>query len=337
MDFTPDYSIKAAALKSQGIRYFAFTNERRWVIMINILISVDRNYLDKAETMLHSFRRNNSEEVTVYLMNHCLSDAEIKKFKKYLRLYLRMDLEVIDVPITVFDQLPLNYGRFSIEIYYRVLAQFLLPQTVDRIMWLDADIVLCGSICEFYHQEFEGKLLVVCPDAACEDEEIVQIKDNLGLPKEHIYFNSGVLLLNIEALKKKTNINEIVQTAQSIADYLIYPDQDLLNFLYSGRVKYCDQNKFNCQAKRFGELTKTQVENVVILHYTGHQKPWKFYYINELSKTTIPYLKEIALQGKWFSIIKLVILYVVWLVYYKTGICNIVRKKMTRDNRLGKF
>ncbi|MGN0264578.1 MAG: glycosyltransferase family 8 protein [Oliverpabstia sp.] len=299
--------------------------------MINILISVNRNYLDKAETMLHSFRRNNSEEVTVYLMNHCLSDTEIKKFKKYLHRYLRMDLEVIDVSKTVFDQMPLSYGRFSIEIYYRVLAQFLLPQTVDRIMWLDADIVICGSICEFYHQEFEGKLLVACPDAACEDEEIVQIKDNLGLPKGHLYFNSGVLLLNLEALRNKTNIYEIAQIAQSIADYFIYPDQDLLNFLYSGRVKYCDQNRFNCQAKRFGKLTKDQVEDIVILHYTGYQKPWLFYYIYELSKAAIPYLKEIALQGKWFSIIKVAILYAFWLIYYKTGICNVVRKKILPD------
>ena len=330
MDFTPDYSIKAAALKSQGIRYFAFTNERRWVIMINILISVDRNYLDKAETMLHSFRRNNSEEVTVYLMNHCLSDAEIKKFKKYLRLYLRMDLEVIDVPMTVFDQLPLNYGRFSIEIYYRVLAQFLLPQTVDRIMWLDADIVLCGSICEFYHQEFEGKLLVVCPDAACEDEEIVQIKDNLGLPKEHIYFNSGVLLLNIEELRKKTNLDEILKATQSIAEYFTYPDQDLLNYLYSGKIKYCDRDRFNCQVIGYGKLTRAQVDNIVVLHYAGTHKPWLFYYLHELSKAAVPYFKEIALQGKWLSIIKELVLYMAWLIYYKTGICNIVRRRMSK-------
>ena len=70
-------------------------------------------------------------------------------------------------------------------------------------MGLDADIVLCGSIREFYYQSFENNLIVACQDALCDDEEIVKIKDNLGLPKEHIYFNSGVLLLNIEELRKK--------------------------------------------------------------------------------------------------------------------------------------
>lgn len=295
--------------------------------MINILISVNREYLDKAETMLHSFRRNNSEDVTVYLMNHCLCDAEIKKIKKYLCRHLRMDLEVLDVSMTVFEQLPLNSGRFSIEIYYRVLAQFLLPQTVERVLWLDADIILCGNVSEFYHQDFDGKLIVACPDEACDDEEVVQIKRNLGLSKEHVYFNSGVLLLNIGALREKTNPNEIGQAAQNIAKYFIYPDQDLLNYLYSGSVKYCDQNKFNCQVKKLRKLTKTQIDDIVILHYTGYQKPWKFYYIYELSKAVVPYWKEIALQGKWLSIVKVIVLYMAWLVYYKTGICKVFRKK----------
>ena len=298
--------------------------------MINILISVNGNYIDKAETMLHSFRRNNSEDVTVYLMNHCLCDTAIKKFRKYLQLYLKMSLEVLNLSMTVFDQLPLGCGRFSVEMYYRLLAQFLLPESVDRIIWLDADIVICGNVGRFYHQNFEGNLLVACPDAACKDKEIIQIKKNLGLPKEHIYFNSGVLLLNLEEWRKKTNIHEIELAARNIAKYLVYPDQDLLNYLYAGQVKYCDQNKYNCQAKRIGELTRKQMDKIVILHYAGNVKPWKFYYIYELSKAVIPYWKEVALQGKWLSIIKVSVLYGAWLLYYKTGVCKIVRKKMVK-------
>ena len=296
------------------------------IFMMNVLISVNKCYLDKAKTMLHSFRRNNSEDVTVYLINRSLNSAELKKFRNYLQKYLRMDLVVIDVSTTAFDQLPLNDGRFSIEIYYRVIAQFLLPQTVDRIMWLDADIVICGTISDFYHQDFEGALLVACPDVDCEDKEILRIKENLGLSREHIYLNSGVLLLNIEALRKITDLQDIVQTAQSIAQYFVYPDQDLLNYLYTGRVKYCDQNQYNCQVKAFGKLTKYQCDQIAILHYAGHQKPWLFYYIYGLSKAAIPYWKEIALQGKWFSIIKIAVLYGFWLVYYKTGVCKIIRR-----------
>lgn len=298
--------------------------------MMNILISVNRNYLDKAKTMLHSLRRNHSEEITVYLINRSLRGSEINKFRNYLNKHLKMKFMVIDVSITAFDQLPLNTSRFSIEIYYRVIAQFLLPQAVERIIWLDADIVLCGNISEFYYQDFEGSLLAVCPDVNCEDKEIIKIKENLGLADEHIYFNSGVLLLNIEELRKTTTLHEIVHSAQSIAQYLVYPDQDMLNYLYTGRVKYCNQNQYNCQAMAVVSLAQDQIKNIAILHYAGLHKPWLFYDLHDLSEVAIPYWREVALRGKWLSIVKIGVLYALWLIYYKTGICNIVRKAMLK-------
>ena len=300
------------------------------VVMINILISVNKKYLDKAKTMLHSFRRNHSEDITVYLINHSLCGSEINKLRKYLKKHLRMDFFVIDVSITAFDQLPLDTSRFSIEIYYRVIAQFLLPQTVERILWLDADIVLCGNISEFYYQDFEGSLLAVCPDVNCEDKDIILIKESLGLSNEHIYFNSGVLLFNIEALRKTTTFHEIVQSAQAIAQHLVFPDQDLLNYYYTGRVKYCNQNQYNFQVMDGVSLTQAQINDIVILHYAGPYKPWIFYYLHDLSRAAIPYWREVALRGKWLSIIKIGVLYALWLVYYKTGICNFVRKIMLK-------
>lgn len=280
--------------------------------------------------MLHSLRRHNDEDITVYLMNRSLNNSEIKRFGKYLHKRLGMEFNVLDVSNTFFEQIYTYHERFSIEMYYRVLAQFLLPKTVDRILWLDSDIVLCGDISEFYHQDFEGNLLVACADALWDDEEITQVKNKLGLPKDHIYFNSGVLLLNIGSLREETSIDGIVETTQSIAEQFTYPDQDLLNYLYQGKIKYCDQNRFNCQTKSFKKLTKDQIDNIIILHYAGGQKPWLFYYLHDLSEIAVPYVKEIALQRKWLSLIKLMVLYAAWLVYDKTGVCHIVRKGLSK-------
>ena len=295
--------------------------------MINILISVNGKYLDKAETMLHSFRRHNDDvEVTVYLINHTLKAYQTKKFKKYLKETLDMSFEMITVSNTIFDDFSFGSERFSIEIYYRVLAQFLLPQNVDRIIWLDADIVICGNIEKFYNQSFDGNLLIACPDAAWESEEINHIKENLGLDKGYVYFNSGVLLLNIEAMRNETNYHDIVRSAYRIADCLVFPDQDLLNYLYSERVKYCDHNIYNCFPNEYKKMTCDQHDDVVVLHYAGYQKPWNFICIKELSAAVRPYWKEVFLQGRWFSIIKVTFLYLIWLIYDSTGVCNIVRK-----------
>ena len=299
--------------------------------MMNVLISVNRSYLDKAATMLHSLRRNhNDDEITVYLCNRSLTCGEVEKFRKYLDKRLKMILEVVDMPMTEFDQLSDGNERFSVEVFYRVLAQFILPESVERILWLDADILICGSIHEFYYQDFDGKLLAACPDIAWNREDIEQIKRNLELPEEHVYFNSGVLLLNLEELRKKTTSKEIIQNALNISEHLTWPDQNLLNYLYTEQVKYCDLHKYNCQAEIFGELTPEQVDGIVILHFAGVRKPWLFYYLHDLGKAAIPYYKELISQGRWFPVAKMIILYALWLVYYKTGICHYVRRKLVK-------
>lgn len=298
--------------------------------MMNVLISVNRSYFDKAQTMLHSLRRNHNDEITVYLCNRSLTCREVEKFRKYLVKQLKMHLEIVDMPITEFDKLSEGNRRFSVEVFYRVLAQFFLPESVERILWLDADMIIRGNIDDFYYQDFEGNLLAACPDAACEDEEIAKIKDHLQLPKAHIYFNSGVLLLNVAALREKTNAREIIHTAQSISACLQYPDQDLLNYLYTGQVKYCAPDQYNCQTIELKKVKQEQIDKSVILHYAGGRKPWLFYYLHDLADAALPYWKEVALQGRWLSIIKMAVLYALWLVYFKTGICHFVRKELLK-------
>ena len=65
--------------------------------MMNILISVNRSYFEQAKTMLHSLRRHNQEDITVYLLNRSLDPIAVNKFESYLRKHLRIHLEIIDI------------------------------------------------------------------------------------------------------------------------------------------------------------------------------------------------------------------------------------------------
>ena len=94
--------------------------KRTGMLMMNILISVNRSYFEQAKTMLHSLRRHNQEDITVYLLNRSLDPIAVNKFESYLRKHLRIHLEIIDISATAFEQLPLVDARFSIEIYYRL-------------------------------------------------------------------------------------------------------------------------------------------------------------------------------------------------------------------------
>lgn len=290
---------------------------------MNVLISVNNLYLDKAKTMLHSMHRNNCERTTVYLMNHCLSKGSVQRFREYLQHKLNMTLIEIDVSKTELDHMPLGNAHFSIEMYYRILAQFLLPEDIDRILWLDADIIICRSLYKFYHQDFGGKYIIACPDAMNDSKEVSFLKEKLGLPMDHIYFNSGVLLLNLYALRMNTCIEMIVRTAHELADRLTYPDQDLLNYLYKDKIKYCNWEEYNYQVHEKKYIEKEMLDKIVILHYAGDIKPWNFYHISQASSM---YWKEIIKRKKWWTILVNAVLLGAWKVYIHCKIWVVVAK-----------
>jgi len=252
--------------------------------MINILISVDSNYIDKAQTMLFSMRMHTQEDITVYLLNHALPSSAVAQFASFLQKKCRMDLQEIDVHKTALDDMPVGEYNFTIEMYYRILAQFLLPDTLDRILWIDADTVVLQDIAPFYHQEFGGAKYVVCSDSQNGSSFVQACIKRLALPDSHTYFNSGVLLMDLALLRRETDMTYIFEQSRLLRDKLEFPDQDILNYLYQGQVKYADWKKYNYQLATIKRLPKEEAANIVILHYTGKNKPWNYWQIANVSK-----------------------------------------------------
>jgi len=251
---------------------------------MNILISVNKNYLDKAETMLFSLRQCVSEPIVVFLLNHALDEKEIIAFERYLSESCHANLQVIDVISTALDSFPIVKNYFSVEMFYRILAQFLLPDNLDRVLWLDADLIVMKDITSFYHQSFDEKDYIVCADANNATEWLNNHIQSLDLPQDHVYFNSGVMLMNLERLRQEQSADEIIRSAFTIRDKLRFPDQDILNYIYAGRVKYCDWKHYNYQMQGKTCIPENDLVSIFVLHYTGSQKPWNYWQLNGASK-----------------------------------------------------
>ena len=105
--------------------------------MMNIVISLNYKYIKAARSMLFSLHKYAKEPITVWLLNHSLSNHEVERFKSFLKKY-NIDLFVIPIGPSFFDDMPLvSENQFSIEIYYRIFIPWLLPEMVDRALWLD--------------------------------------------------------------------------------------------------------------------------------------------------------------------------------------------------------
>lgn len=271
---------------------------------MNILISVNENYLDKAKTMLFSLTLHCREKITVYLMNKELTNEHITAFRNFLNKKCNAELVCVDVTKIPFDDMPV-VDHFSIEMYYRILAQDVLPRNVDRVLWLDADIVILKDITEFYYQDFGGNCMVVTPDVRHSEPFIQNLKEKIGLPKEHKYFNSGVLLLNLDLIRKTYSTKEIFEVCEQLKDRLTYPDQDILNWLYKDKVKYCDTFFYNYQLYEGQDLNEEEMNKVAVLHYTGFEKPWKYRTVNKFSKY---YWNVQIKRKKYFTFISFMLL-----------------------------
>lgn len=117
-------------------------------------------------------------------------------------------------------------NQFSIEIYYRILIPWLLPDSVDRALWLDSDIIISGDIAPFYHLDLVEHCIAACEDGGCINRKTRgQDNDRLGLDGKHRYFNSGVLLMNLNLIRRRFSQEEVCTLAVRIREKLIYGQQ----------------------------------------------------------------------------------------------------------------
>ncbi len=156
---------------------------------------------------------------------------------------------------------------------------------VDRVLWLDSDIIISGDITQFYNLDLKEYCI-----AACEDGRYININtrgqdnDRLELESSHRYFNSGVLLMNLNLIRRSFSQEEVCTLAGRIREKLVYPDQDILNCLYQDSVLYADYHLYNCGVERIHLLTDEERTNIRILHYYGLNKPWDLLHGNDPDK-----------------------------------------------------
>ncbi len=248
---------------------------------MNILVTLNAHYLKPLLVMLKSLFYNNPGECfTIYLMHSSIPDDEIRRLQEYIHRH-EGQLEVVYVEDHVFADAPvlLHYTK---EMYYRLLAFKLLPEELDRILYLDPDMLVLNPVREFYNTDLEGYLYA----AAYHDKISVKELNRIRLMPYEIrnYYNSGVLLMNLTLQRERIDEQEIYRFVETNRTRLIMPDQDILNALYSKYIKSVDEKLYNYDARYYNYYRiKTNgkcdmdyiLHHTVFLHFCGKKKPWK--------------------------------------------------------------
>lgn len=247
---------------------------------MNILVAVNRNYISKLKVLIESIRFNNKVKLDVFLFHSELLDEDIDELNQFISKNNRSELHAIRVDAKIFSGINIDIPGLSIETYYRLMASELLPSNIDRILYLDVDIIVDGSLYEFYNIDFEDKVAVVCEDTIASFRD--DIRTRIGLSKEGKYFNAGVILFNMNKWRETISYKEIKQILLSGVKYPFH-DQDILNILLDGKLKYISPFIYNFEIVLGRDYIDYYIKNVeksdikpIIYHYAGdiNAKPW---------------------------------------------------------------
>ncbi len=254
---------------------------------INILVTLDCNYIPYFNVMLSSLIHSNpNEHFRVFLLNNTIEKQDVESSEKIL--CGSGTLELVRINETELDGAPTT-DRYPKEIYYRIFAAKYLPQNIDRVLYLDPDLIVNGSVRPLYDTDLGNNYFAAASHIGNILHLINEIRLDMG--EESPYINSGVMLMNLDLLRKEQSFGEVFDYIKSHKSKLILPDQDIISGLYGDRIIPLDPFVYNMTERlyafRFQNGGRTSLksvrENAVIIHYCGRNKPWKNNYVGRLN------------------------------------------------------
>ena len=249
----------------------------------NILCATDDNYAPYCGIMLTSLFENNKElNFCIYILVEQLSNKSKNEFATLARIY-NQRIEIITVDSDKLKDCPMHDDDYvSLVTYYRLLAPQLLPQEIDKLLYLDSDMIIDRSIESLYNTDIENYAIAAALDEDYMNEEKYK---RLEYAFEKKYFNAGVLLINLKYWRDNKVMQRCFEYIKGNANKLIFHDQDTLNFVLKDEKKEIHiKNNFqtgfihkkrNVEPGLINDINESVVAPVVI-HYTGLNKPWKY-------------------------------------------------------------
>lgn len=224
-----------------------------------IAYGVDQGYFRQMVVSISSIARHNSDAFFLVAIND-LNDEQ-KKFLEFFckQRHIGMQCYIIN-PDCGFEWPIFHQETISIATYYRF---FLFEITeIPRILYVDADILNLQTFGDIFDLLRKNSVAAV-PD-------LVRMNKNnarLELPKQHKYFNAGVLLVDTVKWHQKHCFQKAMNLFQKYRNHLNFEDQDVLNIIFSDDVTYLSV-KYNTL------VLNGRVSEVSLLHFASHPKPW---------------------------------------------------------------
>ena len=245
--------------------------------IINIVYCTDANYLEHVGVSITSIILNNkNHNIHFHIFLYDVSEEDKNKLKEISPL-----INLYSIPTDELDKYSEiqndKIKHINRSMYIRLSVPRLLPDYVDKFIYLDADILCFSDISSILNIDIDSVVCAVTADSL-DVNNMLQNRNRLGLASEK-YFNSGFLYINTQNWKKFDTEDKANQILLSPQNYnLIYPDQDALNIVLQKQISFINV-KWNYLFTWMNEQEKESFFHnkqslPYFVHFTGARKIW---------------------------------------------------------------
>ncbi len=259
---------------------------------MNVAYHLTDNYAKISGTSIVSLFENNKDvdEINVYLIENGFTQKTKDKFIKLANTYGR---KIFFIPLPDLNGKGYELGLVSIkkkwmfDSYSRLFLDRLLPEEVERVIYLDGDVLVMGSLKKLWEMDLKDKCCAACMD--CVSEPYYKL---FKIKTENRYCNSGLILMDLKAWKEKKIGERVKRYVQKNNGYVFFMEQTVFNVVLQNEIVFLPF-KYNVsslvQVLSYNDLMKLRKplhfysskevdeakKDPVIVHMTGF-----FYVIN---------------------------------------------------------
>lgn len=255
---------------------------------INILCATDSNYVPFCGIMLTSvFKSNKHTRVDAYiLIDKPLPQKAQRRFAKLAEKYGNGIFYLL-IDNSFFEKFPIKgMSYWSIATYYRLYASELLPDSVNRILYLDCDIIVNGALDYLWKIDMTNKAVGCIPDIY---NYMGDFQRRLQYPVEAGYYNAGVLLINVDYWRRNAIGQQCLDFLTHHYDLIEANDQDVLNAVlwdkkmqlpldYNFQIHFLEHFFYDQYDAFFQQVINEVKQSPIIIHYASPRKPWQILY-----------------------------------------------------------
>lgn len=276
--------------------------------IINICFSSDNNYAKHMGVAITSILKNSNinDTYNFYILDGGISDSNKSKLNSLKNSIRDFSIEYLEINPDDFKKCPMTgYVKYiTLPTYYRFKIPSLLPN-LDKVLYLDCDIVVNSDISELYNTNIDDYYVGGIPEVFNHYH-----KERLEIIGNYYYINAGVLLINTKKWREDNIESKLFEYAMNPEREIVFQDQDILNEVLKYNIRYIPlcwnlqhDVLFEKDAYLINEEEKNQaLEKPKLVHFTHKYKPWNYKCQNRFRKLYYKYLRQTPWKKDYLKI-----------------------------------